>query len=64
MRKIFRFIKNILPLLLILVGGCAQDNGTDFSVNVGTKEVSWSGLGLDGILEANDVLRISYSKNS
>jgi hypothetical protein len=49
---------------LDVIGGCPQDNGTDFSVNVGTKEVSWSGLGLDGILAANDVLRISYSKQA
>lgn len=49
---------------LDVVGGCAQDNGADFSANVGTKEVSWSGLGLDGILAAGDVLRISYSKTA
>ncbi|MBI1936648.1 MAG: hypothetical protein HYS25_00845 [Ignavibacteriales bacterium] len=47
---------------LDVVGGCAQDNGADFSVNTATKEVSWSGLGLDVLLEAGDVLRISYSK--
>lgn len=47
-----------------IYGGGPQDNGVDFSVNVGTKEVSWSGLGLDGLLEAGDVLRISYSKQS
>jgi hypothetical protein len=47
---------------LDILGGCAQDNGTDFTVNVGTKEVGWSGTGLDGLLAANDVLRISYSK--
>lgn len=49
---------------LDVVSGCAQDNGADFSVNVATKEVSWSGLGLDTLLEAGDVLRISYSKTS
>lgn len=49
---------------LDVIGGCPQDNGVDFSVNVATKEVSWSGLGLDGILAAGDVLRISYSNTA
>jgi len=49
---------------LDVIGGGPQDNGADFSVNVGPKEVSGSGLGLDGILESGDVLRISYSKTS
>ncbi len=47
---------------LDVYGGGAQDNGVDFSVNTATKEVSWSTLGLDGILEAGDILRITYSK--
>lgn len=45
---------------LDVIGGCAQDNGTDFSVTVSTKELSWSSLGLDGVLAAGDVLRVSY----
>lgn len=49
---------------LDVIGGGAQDNGVDFTVNASTKELSWSGLGLDGILEANDVLRITYNKLS
>lgn len=49
---------------LDIIGGCAQDNGIDFSVNPTTKEVSWSGLGLDGILEIGDVLRITYNKQA
>jgi len=48
---------------LDVYGGGAQDNGVDFSVDTATKEVSWSTLGLDGILEAGDVLRITYSKS-
>jgi hypothetical protein len=47
---------------LDVIGGGPQDNGTDFSVNAALKEVGWSGLGLDGILEAGDVLRVTYSK--
>jgi len=49
---------------LDVIGGGAQDNGVDFSVNVTTKELSWSGLGLDGILEAGDVLRVTYNRLS
>jgi len=49
---------------LDVIGGGAQDNGVDFSVNATTKELSWSGLGLDGILEAGDVLRVTYNKLS
>jgi len=47
-----------------IIGGCAQDNGTDFTANASTKEVSWSGTSLDGLLAANDVLRISYEKTT
>jgi len=49
---------------LDVIGGGAQDNGADFSVNVTTKELSWSGLGLDGILEAGDILRVTYNRLS
>lgn len=40
------------------IGGTAQEYATDFSV-VGTT-LSWSGLGLDGVLSAGDKLRIGY----
>jgi hypothetical protein len=49
---------------LDVIGGGVQDNGIDYIVNTATKEVSWSGLGLDGILEAGDVIRVTYSKLS
>lgn len=38
--------------------GCAQFLGEDFAVN-GT-EVSWAGLGLDGLLEAGDIIHVDY----
>ena len=47
---------------LNVVGGCAQDNGADYTVNGTTKELSWSGLGLDGLLASGDVLVVTYSK--
>ena len=47
---------------LSIVGGCEQKYGTDYVVNASTKELSWSGLGLDNLLAANDILVVSYSK--
>ena len=46
---------------LDVIGGCAQSNGNDFIVNTMTKELSWSGLGLDGILSVGDRLRVTYN---
>lgn len=40
------------------IGGAAQHFGVDFTV--AGNSLSWNGLGLDGILEAGDVLRIQY----
>lgn len=45
-------------------GGCDQFIGLDFSVvSDGSlnKRVSWSGLGLDGLLEENDIVDIFYN---
>lgn len=44
-----------------VVGGCRQHNTVDYAVNVGTKEVSWNGLGLDGLLIATDVILVTYA---
>lgn len=44
--------------MLDIIGGGAQFFGTDFTVSGST--LSWSGLGLDGLLTAGDRLRISY----
>lgn len=44
--------------LLDLIGSCAQIYSVDFTVSGST--LSWSGLGLDGVLGAGDVLRIVY----
>lgn len=43
---------------LDVVGGGPQQLNVDYSVS--TNIVSWSGLGLDGVLLAGNVLRISY----
>lgn len=43
-------------LTRLTVGGVRQQYGIDFIVSGST--ISWSGLGLDGILEAGDVLQI------
>jgi len=45
-------------VLLDVIGGCAQVFGEDFTV--AGSILSWSGLGLDGILEAGDKLRVYY----
>lgn len=45
-------------ILLDVIGNCAQFYGDDFTVSASI--VSWSGLGLDGILTAGDKLRIGY----
>lgn len=41
-----------------ILTGCAQDNGTDFTVSGTT--VSWTGLGLDGVIEAGEIVRMIY----
>ncbi len=47
---------------LTVIGGCEQENTVDFGVNTSTKEVSWNGLGLEGVLAEGHKLVISYSK--
>lgn len=45
-------------VMLDTIGGCAQEYSVDYSI---TDDVlSWDSLGLDGILEAGDKLRIVY----
>lgn len=44
--------------LLNVIGGPMQDYGVDFSVSGST--FSWSGLGLDGVLESSDKLYIQF----
>jgi hypothetical protein len=39
-------------------GGIAQRNNIDF--NVSTNVLSWDGFGLDGFLEVDDVVNITY----
>lgn len=38
--------------------GCAQFLGDDFAVT--GAEVSWAGLGLDGLLEVGDIIHVDY----
>jgi len=45
-------------VLLDIISGCSQEYGADFTVSVDV--LSWSGLALDGILAAGDILRIAY----
>lgn len=45
-------------VILDVIGGTSQEFGTDYTVT-GTS-LDWNGLGLDGILAENDVLRIIY----
>lgn len=45
-------------VILDVVGGTSQHFGVDYTVSGTT--LSWNGLGLDGILAENDVLRIIY----
>lgn len=50
--------KNASAVTLSISGGISQLNGEDFIVNAGI--LSWSGLGLDGFLEKDDVLIVQY----
>ena len=45
-------------VLLDQIGGTSQEYGVDYSVSGTT--LTWSGLGLDGVLIAGDKLRIVY----
>jgi len=46
--------------MLDIIGGGAQLYTTDYTVVSGTL-LNWNGLGIDGILEADDVMRVSYT---
>ena len=45
---------------VFLVGGIIQLNTIDYSVNLGTKEISWNGLGLESLLVEGKILIIDY----
>ena len=45
-------------VMVDVIGGSAQVFGSDYSVS--GSSLSWSGLGLDGVLSAGDKLRINY----
>lgn len=47
-------------VIVFVIGGSAQYNTIDYSVNVNTKEVSWDTLGLEEILEIGDSIIINY----
>ncbi len=49
----------IAGLTTVTVGGISQQFGVDF-ITSGT-QLSWSTLGLDGLLEAGDIMRIVYN---
>lgn len=49
---------NSTVVMVDLIGGSAQRLSVDYSVAGAT--LGWSGLGLDGLLEAGDVLRVHY----
>jgi len=48
---------------LVVIGGIEQEYSADFVVttNSANRELSWSALGLDGVLVAGDKLVIAYS---
>lgn len=48
---------------LMPINGIEQDYGTDFEITAddGGKRLSWSGLGLDGTLQAGDKIIIAYN---
>lgn len=45
-------------VLVDVIGGSSQENAVDFSIAGSTFD--WSGLGLDGVLAASDVVRLKY----
>lgn len=48
---------------VIVIGGPEQEYGVDFVVtnDDGGKRLSWAGLGLDGVLEVNDSIVVTYN---
>jgi len=49
-------------VMLDIVGGCAQLYTTDFTV-IDNTHLNWNGLGLDGVIETGDKIRVSYTYN-
>lgn len=50
---------NVADTVLSIIGGSAQEYGTDFTVSGTT--LSWNGLWLDGVLETGDKLIIQFT---
>ena len=46
--------------LVDVIGGGPQQYGVDFTVVSGV-DLNWDGLGLDGIIEENDKIRVTYT---
>lgn len=44
---------------LVIINGLEQDYSTDFTVS--GNQVSWNGLGLDGVLEINEKIIVIYN---
>ena len=51
--------KNPTEVILTPEGGPAQAYSVDFTI-IETNKISWSGLGLDGFLEAGERIFVSY----
>ena len=49
---------DVAKVLVDIIGGVSQEYSVDFSITGST--FSWSGLGLDGILVENDIVRLKY----
>jgi len=49
----------VTEVALDIIGGCAQIYGTDYTVS-GT-QLGWNGLGLDGVIAADDNIRVFYT---
>ena len=45
-------------ILFLPQGGIRQDYGTEFTLNENV--INWQNLGLDGFLEINDIINITY----
>jgi len=46
--------------MLDIIGGGPQVYTIDFTVISGTR-LNWDGLGIDGVIEADDIMRVSYT---
>lgn len=46
--------------LAVLNGLGEYDYGVDYQMSGATKTLTWAGLGLDGLLEAGDTVKVTY----